>query len=348
MEYSCTNCNYATNDKSNYQKHLNSTKHRNKSNEEAKKSSLNHNRIIKESSKNHESAIDSQNKYICPYCKNIYSTASNLARHRRTCDDKKVTETKHNNELDKKDQEIKRLNELREKETAHLKELLEKETQKNEEIKQQQKDEIKHLKSLINNAGAVLKTSVSALYYVAQNYDNAPVLRQLKDYSYIKEQEVDEDDSDIDEFDLIDNLIYHHDKETIQEYLGNIIVVAYKKKDPKKQSIWNSDTVRLTYVIRDIINKKPDWTVDKKGIKTIKYIIDPLLTYIRGQINDFILEDVVENYTGDYERRLQKHNEKLTACGQIQASIDSKSLSKSILKYIAPHFYLGKNDQLLE
>ena len=348
MEYNCTTCNYATNDKSNFQKHLSSIKHHNKSKKAPMKSSLNHKRIIDESFKNHESTIDAQNKYNCPYCENIYSTASNLARHKRTCTDKKDTETKYNSELDKKEQEIQHIKEQYEKETAHLKELHEKDIQKTQELNKKLEDDVKYLKSLINNAGAVIKTSVSALAYVAQNYDEAPVLKKLKDYSYIKEIELDEDDSDDDEFDLIEILIYQNIKETIQEYLGNIIVDAYKKKDPTKQSIWNSDTTRLTYIIRDLINKKPDWTVDKKGIKTIKYVIDPLLKYIREQVAEYVLENGAEKYINLSEFMLNKHAEKLNSCGQIMVSIDNKSLSKLVLRYIAPHFYLAKPEQLIE
>jgi len=45
---------------------------------------------------------------------------------------------------------------------------------------------------------------------------------------------------------------------------------------------------------------------------------------------------------------LGKHAEKLNHCGQIMASIDNKTLSKLVLRYIAPHFYLAKPEQLLE
>ena len=216
-----------------------------------------------------------------------------------------------------------------------------------EKLNKQSQDEIKHLKSLINNAGAVIKTSVSALAYIAQNYDGAPILKKLPDYSYIKELELDDEDS-LDEFDLIEILIYHNNKETLQEYLGDIIVEAYKKKDPSKQSIWNSDTDRLNYIIRDLINKKPDWTVDKKGVKTTKYIIDPLLEYIREQVANYILENTTDKYVHLSEYMLNKHAEKLNSCGKVIAGIDNKSLSKLILKYIAPHFYLAKPEQLIE
>ena len=322
MEYKCTDCNYATYDKSNFQKHLKSIKHNKKVLVQTNKTQM------KPKTHSNETV-----KYICQFCSNTFSTASSLARHRRACVNKDTIEmdyTQHINELSKK-LEIEK--ELRFKDLEMNKKL---------------EDEVKYLKSLIHNAGAVIKTSVSALSYVAQNYDKAPALGRLKDYSYIKEQEIDEDNSDIDEFDLIDNLIYHHNRETIQEYLGNVIVEAYKKKDPKKQSIWNSDTVRLTYIIRELINKKPDWSVDKKGIKTTKYIIEPLLEYIREEVANYVIENTADKYIHLSEFVLGKHAEKLNHCGQIMASIDNKTLSKSVLRYIAPHFYLAKPEQLLE
>jgi len=337
-----------------YNKHLTTQKHIQKVNEGQKKKINSY--IIPKTFIKHSSDIPeiSGNVYQCPFCKNNYSSSSNLTRHKKACNKKDQLESEYYNELDKKEQEIQRLKELYEKDTTHLKELYEKDTihlkelhEKDGKLNKQLQDEVKHLKSLINNAGGIIKTSVSALAFVAQNYEGAPILKQLKNYSYIKEIELDADDSD-DEFDLIDTLIHHNMKETIQEYLGNIIVEAYKKKDPNKQSIWNSDTTRLTYIIRDLINKKPDWTVDKKGIKTGKYIIDPLLEYIRKEVTEYILENGAEKYIHLSEYMLNKHAEKLNSCGKILASIDNKSLSRLVLKYIAPHFYLAKPEQLID
>lgn len=354
MKYSCNFCSYDTDRLFSYNKHLSTKKHIAKVREQNKKkikSQNIHKPFIKHSLDIHKK---SENVYECPYCENTYSSSSNLIRHKKSCSKKDQLESEFNTELEKKEYEIQRLKELYEKDTIHLKELYEKDTshlkelhEKDDKLNKQLQDENKHLKSLISNAGGIIKTSVSALAYVAQNYEGAPVLKKLKDYSYIKEIELDEDDSN-DEFDLIDTLIHHNMKETIQEYLGNIIVEAYKKKDPNKQSIWNSDTTRLTYIIKDLINKKPDWTVDKKGIKTGKYIIDPLLEYIRKEVAEYILENDAEKYLHLGEFMLNKHAEKLNSCGSIIASIDNKALSKLVLKYIAPHFYLAKPEQLIE
>lgn len=342
-KFTCVICNYSTDVKFAFEKHLNSNKHIIKS-QELKKTKNDSQNIPKLFMKRSSDIPEiNANVYECPFCNNTYSSSSNLTRHKKLCSKKEELQNEHNIELKEKDQEIQRLKELYEKDTTHLKEL----HKKDEVMHKKLEDEVKYLKSMINNAGAVIKTSVSALSYIAENYDGAPVLKKLKDYSYIKEQEVDEDDTD-DEFDLIGMLIYHDTKETLNEYLGNIIVEAYKKKDPKKQSIWNSDTVRLNYIIRDLINKKPDWTVDKKGVKTTKYIIDPLLEYIRDQVTNYVLDNTADKFIHLTEYKLNQHAEKLNNCGQIIASIDNKSLSKSILKYIAPHFYLAKSEQLLE
>jgi len=323
MEYNCTNCNYATSDKSNFQKHLKSQKHLKKEqqlqNETQLKLKYNLNRTI---------------NYQCSFCSNTFSTAGSLARHKRACGDKQKVEMSFINAIEKKDTVIEKKDSEIEKKDIELKQL---------------REEVKYLKTLITNAGGVIKTSVSALSYVAKNYNGAPILKKLKDYSYIKEKEVDDGDSEEseDKFDLMETLIYHNNKETIQEYLGNIIVEAYKKNDPANQSIWNSDTVRLTYVIRELIDKKPDWTVDKKGIKTAKYIINPLLEYIREQATHYLDEHKLENYIDESEIRIKKICDKINACGKIIVSIDNKSLSKLILKYIAPHFYLAKENMHL-
>ena len=325
MQHNCNLCNYSTNRLYSYNKHLQTKKHVEKVNNETKYQSHTKNTPL-----SYLSNTDNLNK--CVYCGKKYSNSSSLARHKKVCSEKNQLETKYISEINKKEQEI-----------THLKEIID-----------MLKNENKNFKSLVNNAGAVIKTSVSALAYVALNYDKAPLLKGLNDYSYIKEQNIDDDNDDdddgnsLDEFDLIEILVYHNKKETIQDYLGNIIVEAYKKKDPRKQSIWNSDTTRLTYIIRDLIHKKPDWTVDKKGIKTSKYIIEPLLEYIREQLAEYVLENTVDKYVNLSEYKLKQHMERINSCGQIIANIDNKTLSKLVLKYIAPHFYLAKSEKLIE
>jgi len=329
MKYLCKTCNYETDRQFCYKKHLATTKHSKKVAEDVKATSNAPRELI----------TVSPNIFKCPYCNIIYTRANNLTRHKKICSDnfgengiKKIQELESKN------------NELM-KELQFQQQLQQQQQKQQQELQKQQQDEINHLKTLINNAGAVIKTSVSALSYVTQNYGDAPVLKKLKDYSYLQEIDIDSDD---DEFDLSQLIINQHTDKTIVKYLGNIIVDAYKTEDPSKRSIWNSDSVRLTYMIRELINKKPDWTVDKKGVKTTKYVIEPLLEYIRQLMADFIENNRLENFLHDSDWRMKRRMDNLKAAGEICLNIKNKSLEEQILKYIAPHFYLVKNEQLID
>ena len=65
-------------------------------------------------SKAHNRALNKKksNTYTCPYCENNYTTASNLARHKRTCSEKEDIEGKYTIELEKKESEITHLKEI--------------------------------------------------------------------------------------------------------------------------------------------------------------------------------------------------------------------------------------------
>lgn len=76
MEYNCNECSYKTNIKYVYKKHLTSKKH-----------------LEKIDAKN------IKNKYCCPYCTNEYSTASNLSKHKKTCNEKEQIQAEHDKQI---------------------------------------------------------------------------------------------------------------------------------------------------------------------------------------------------------------------------------------------------------
>jgi len=314
MKFVCELCNYSTDVKFAYQKHIKSIRHTKKV-EEQQVASRSHLGQISETSPNKDNN--------CPYCDKYYSTAGNLARHKKICTEKQVLENIHEqkiSELQKELQHLKEMNELLKGENTTV------------------KNDNSYLKTLINNAGAVIKTSVSALAYVTKNYTDAPKLQKLEDYTYL------EYNDNNDEFDLVAIVISQYQTKLLCQYLGDIIINAYKRDDPSEQSIWNSDSVRLTYLIRDIINKKTDWTVDKKGVKTTKYIIDPLLEYIKDLLNKYIDENGLEHHYRESYMKFKKRTDDMNAVAEIIRDIANNILSDQILKYIAPHFYLTKND----
>ena len=315
MKFTCNFCNYSTDTKFCYEKHLNTKKHKEKVIITPNDSCTIPNPFLNKSPKN---------EYLCQYCNCKYTSVSNLARHKISCSEKRNLIDEFTNKITeltiKLDEQHKLLD-------------------KNEEIIAILKSENAHLKLTVNNAGSIIKTSVSTMSYVIKNYKEAPVLESINDYSAIR--------YDQDNVEFVDNLIYETNHNKLHIYIGDFIIKTYKKGNPEQQSIWNSDTSRLTYLIREIIaNNKVDWRIDKKGIKTTKYIIDPILEYIDAQIRDYI-ENFDVDYTNDLAREAERKMMKLKSATDILKNIEDKVLGDEILKYIAPHFYLDKMDNLL-
>ena len=322
MNFKCEMCSYSARDKSDYKKHLITKKHKGKVNEQMNESNENPKRIIKENLKN---------PFICQHCNNNFSTAANLSRHDKACFKKIQITTNYKNEISILKNELE----------SHIKAL----EQKDETINQKDetisilKSEVAHLKSIVNNTGSIVKTSVSTMAYVIKNYKDAPVLESVNDYSAIHYEQ--------NNTEFVENLIYEHNNNKLHIYISDFIIKTYKKGDPAKQSLWNSDTSRLTYLIREIItNNKVDWKVDKKGIKTTKFIIEPILKYIDDQIRNY-----VESYEIDHKvsaKEAERQMMKLKSGMEIIKNIETKVLSEEILKYITPYFYLIKNDDTID
>ena len=329
MNFICEACNYASHDKFNYNKHLITKKHLEKVN---KKPHTTRSPLV--------SNMGTKNisNYKCDFCNQTYSNAGSLARHKKSCGDKIKLENEYDNKLQ---QLIEQLNESNNKLNDHIKML----DQKGEIINQKDeiisvlKSEVTHLKSIVNNTGSIVKTSVSTMAFVIKNYKDAPVLEAVKDYSAIHYEQ--------NNTEFVENLIYEHNNNKLHIYISDFIIKTYKKDDPTTQSLWNSDTSRLTYLIREIItSNKVDWKVDKKGIKTTKFIIEPILEYIDQQVRNY-----VESYKVDHRvsaKEAERQMMKLKSGMEIIKSIETKILSDDILKYITPRFYLIKNDDTID
>lgn len=143
------------------------------------------------------------------------------------------------------------------------------------------------------------------------------------------------------------SIIYYHNENKLDQYIGNFLVKHYKTKDPKQRSNWNSDTSRLTYINRELVNNKPNWVIDKRGVKMTNIIIDPILEYIKKlsqtEINE--LKDELEDEDNEHLRN--KIINKMTSFSEIIKNINNKVLSKEINRYLAPHLYFDKNNVLI-
>ena len=336
MKYICEGCSYETDNHFCFKQHLNSKKHIEKVKciQNKKRSSLVVNSVL-------------QTDYQCQFCEKTFYNAGSLSRHRSICSEKEelVNENKKLNE------KIESLEYLLKKEEQHS--ASEIETLKNEN---------EYLKTIINNAGNIIKTSVSTLSYVSQHYNEAPVLEPIKDYSKLT-YDIDSEGKDDkktkkkkkksamdirkDKDHFLDILICKHEKNTLDRYLGEIIVKCYKKENPKDQSLWSSDTSRLTYVVRELFaNQKIDWTIDKKGVKTRNYIVKPLLEHIDNLMKEYIqiysITDRAELDMRDYEPKLKRMNK----MSEIMIAISNGTLAENVVGFVAPEFYLNKGINL--
>ena len=316
-KYECKLCNYITKEKSNLNRHYKSLKHLSnvsentniKSNTKQKASNIIMDSIWIPygSHMDHEIKEIKQKVYLCNYCNDSFSGANNLARHKKSCGVKKETER----EYEIKFREMQNKIDMLEKSNEH------------------QLEETKYYKNLLNEAGGLVNKSVSALTYVVNNYDGAPAIKTITI-------------QDIDTFDnteqkIVETVLSHYKHKTLSKYLGDIILKLYKKDDPKSQSIWNTDDNRLTYLIKELLNNKSsNWIVDKKGIKTQIYLIDPLLAHIKSLLVSYQTNYIIPDANiGSVEVEFILENSKKII--ELVNDIDDGIISKEILKHISSH-----------
>ena len=360
-KFICEPCNYESHDKSNFLKHNSSKKHKEKMHiqqlETQMQLACNKNETF-------------EHIYKCDFCKGIYATAGSLARHRRSCDVRQNLEIKYQKKFDDLKKENETLKRIYKNDIKHYKETI-----NNLKIENQR------LQETLNNAGNIIKSSVSTNNYIIKNFKDAPALAAPDDYSRLtynrpKNSDTEDEDDELltdseecisddpgdrfldepnkshhkntynkDKEKFIEKLVYKHKEKILDDYLGKIIVRHYKKKDPAQQSIFNSDTTRLTYIIRELFsNKKIDWTVDKKGIKTTNYIIRPFLKHIVDLIREYVNQKTKIDRKNVDTEALIANFDNLKFANEILHSIEKNELSESVLKKISPHFYFIKND----
>jgi hypothetical protein len=262
--------------------------------------------------------ISKNNSNICNYCDRTFASPSSLAKHDKACARKNKIQL---------DNEKLQINE------KHYVGIID---EKNDMIAQL-KSENAHLKEIVKTAEKIVTTSVSAMSYALKNYNDAPVLKTIEHCEDVNRKKDDRQK-------FVKILAYEYKNKHLDAYIGDYIIETYKKDDPADQSIWNSDTNRMTYLIRDIIaNNKVDWKIDKKGVKTNELLVAPLVDHIDKEIREH-MSTLKIDYTS--EMRIREAMELINHTSAITKSIEMNSLNKDVLKYIAPYFYLNKNDDV--
>lgn len=323
-KFECKACTYYTNNKFCYDKHVKSYKHSSKQAEYNRIKKEKEDREQREREEREERAKkDIKNVFMCIRCNSSFTTSQSLSRHSVTC-------AQRNSFVDK----IQELENIIQTKDKHM---------------QTMENTIKMLQETINYERTQEKSQMSASNYLSVTYHASPVLSQLRDMSIFLNNETDneidyasDDESDNEEDNeirnknlLLDNLISFHRENKLVNFIGKALVLQYKTNDPHDQSVWNSDTDRLTYFIK----KKLKWSIDKKGIKTGNLIVEPGLKYFHEILQEFVTSNPSRKLS---TRESIQDNERRQTCYKIMQDIEKGTLLNQVLKYIAPHLYLDK------
>ena len=271
-------------------------------------------------SKKHEKKcieIETEKKNLlrCTNCNRQFNHTSNLARHQKFCMANIIKEMKidHQNEV----------KELKNKITVLEDKLI------------MMTNHYDYLKSLVNNAGSMVKISVNALSYAVQNFNNAPAIVSFNNFALLQTEE---------KYTIVEIAIYNHKNGKLPSYIGHAITSEYKKKDPREQSIWNTDTSRFSYIIRECINEKLEWVIDKGGLKFTDVSIGPILDYLKNLLNKH-LADRSKLFLRKDTNVISLQSE-LNVVNDILNKIADNSLAIETIKYITSSFYLNKTKMI--
>ena len=201
MIFQCKCCNYETDRKSSFDKHISSQKHILKSNNIRNEPNRYHylpnhtNANVHNAAKmNNFTMQNVQDETKCKYCHASFSNKSSLTRHLHgRCKEKLRIETLEENKI-----------ELLENENKHLK-------KENNKLNK----ELEYFKELFKETTKSNKTSPSTITYVLNNYQDAPPLLCLDDYSQLNDSK---------NMDLVEVLIHHQENNKLDHFIGDYLI----------------------------------------------------------------------------------------------------------------------------
>lgn len=323
--YDCKLCKYKTNKISNYKIHLLSNKHNNK-------------------------FIQCED-VLCSWCLKKFSTIGSMKRHKKySCylryevNDDKELYTK---------QEVKLIV------LTHENNFLTEKCNIYENKYNDVKEQLEH-SNKINISS--LKIGMSALKLAQTHYSCADILYKIPNENRDK---IINKDKQWKNYDLHKNLVKCHHKNKLYSRIGDCIVNEYKKQDKIKQSFWNTDTSRLTFIVMEQIKQEKDnkqidiknnykidntkkWIIDKNGIKIRERIVKPIIDKINEIINDYYVS-IDKNMWNDIDKDIDSMSEiinksinELSKANKLLNSLDE--LENKIMKYIAPYFNIKSTE----
>jgi hypothetical protein len=179
---------------------------------------------------------------------------------------------------------------------------------------------------------------INALKYANTQFKDAPNLKQNSNFDYIDDNE-----------DYMDDLIYNYHNDNLPKYIGDLILIVYKKEYPQDQSLWNTDASRLMYIIKQQFGNKSLWEKDVSAMKVDNLIVLPIINWFIENVNDLkksTLKFINKNEGSKQYKIISKVNKKRDKFKElilIKDSLKNPKLSKNIIKYITPHLNIGNH-----
>jgi hypothetical protein len=261
---------------------------------------------------------------VCSHCNLRFTTRSSLSRHtnhrcqqKDKINNKSKDEEQHKddlvNEIKKRCDQLERQCDQLENDKKYLKTII--------EINQ---NDNKYLKTIIDKDREItheaVKCSSNALNFITQNYPTAPILQPMPNYAAIK--------NDCGSRDFAVVICEFYEDEKLIKYLSQFLLHYYKKTDPQEQSLWNSDCSRLNYIIRTIVENKPSWITDKKGLHFKENVITPLISHIKNEVFDYLTNS-----------KSTKTIDIIHSSSRLIQDIDNSVISDELVRHLAPYFH---------
>lgn len=290
----------------------------------------NYNKHIKNPSHNIEKEENiEETKFLCK-CGKKFEHQSSYSRHKKNCTglDVQGKLKEMTNEMKKIKEMTNEMNKLK-KEVSDLKKI----------IDEKDKAATNNIVNSTVNSNNRNVYNLSVKSTVQKKYANASHFINDMNYAKLK----------YNGYELIDTLIYRFEDKTLCKYIGDYVINHYKKKNPSEQSMWSSDTSRLTYLINELLeNKKSVWNHDYKGVKVKELILMPLLNYIRNYVNEQLDKMPTAKPKTDELNKAEAIMRRGMQIASIKSELEHDLFVDDLLKYITPYFAIDRADLQLE
>jgi hypothetical protein len=330
MTYKCDPCNYQSEDKYNYDRHMRGTKHNN-----------------------------INVKMMCKYCDIPYI---DLDIHIKCCPQKNNYEFKLellNKTLIEKLKSVEsnyiklesQFKELYDEHKKYTNNLIQKDNKYTDTLISAATTNNNRIDNLIQNTGIfannslnTINNTVSALKFIQTNYNTAPPLKALSNYNCFKKTTTEK---------FIPELLHYYKNDQLIKYIGNTYTQEYLKDNPNEQAMWNSDQSRLSYYVRETGKDKgevdyDEWTQDKQGLKIIEITIKPILRFLCTELDIYM-----NTYVDDCDYKTME------SCAKLKEFLNGtpqkkplgkvvRSLPEEIVKYIGPKFLINKSKKAVK